>query len=69
MQTAAAHTRDQNLAAGEELGRRIALGLAGANAGALMVFASSGHDFLWLLSALDAACRPRASWSAARAQE
>lgn len=59
MQTAVAHTRARDGAAGEELGGAIARGLAGERPDALIVFASPRHDFARLLSALDAACHPR----------
>ena len=59
MQTAVAHTLAKDDAAGEELGRHIARGLAGERPDALIVFASPRHDFVRLLSALDTACRPR----------
>lgn len=59
MQTAIAHTRARDGAAGVELGSRIASTLAGDHPDALIVFASPQHDLPELLSALIAACNPR----------
>lgn len=59
MQTVVAHTRAQDGAAGEALGRGIARGLDGERPDALILFASPRYEFAPLLSAIDAACRPR----------